>query len=529
MSMLKTFTICCSLLLAAPVWAGGMSIHMFQSEKAFEQVRTPELRALLEANKNAWFSGTQYPDAGYVPGQFGQDKHVWGEASHWAPFILAYLEAVKSRCQGRYLSDPACGQLTAHLLGSAAHGLQDQVFDSLFIPKVVEVDHRGQETTDIGIDMILLREHNRKIAIPKPWYTPDDVLVDVYHSMGMTEEEANSKQIRVATQLSELANLGERVIAPFAYWHYKHLMPWGSRNYMRHPGGVEFGGKVTASFWEHLWQRLNDQPLAEATITHIPAAGQRDVAIDKRNTDSQISVTFDRYIIPGSVNAQTFRVTDPQGNVIPGSFSLFANPAQTHAEAHMIIFRPNQALLHDTTYTVRLDAGVLDDAGQSVFGLGGYQWQFHTEAQYDYVTLQSQGLCLGLYHHDRHEADSLPLQLQNCRFARHQHWFTDATGQIRNREQPALCLQPAGQGQRAGERLQVAVCGTAEGAWQLDGGQLRWLGAAQDYVAGTFLSAWAGIQPTLLPLDNDVRRQWVSEPVALYTRCGSAGIYSNCW
>lgn len=492
-----------------------MAVHMFQSEVAYKSIQNAQLKQLLENNKNAWISGTQYPDAGYAPGSIGQEKHVWGEASHWAPFILSYLDVVIEECGGRYLTDAYCGQLTAHFLGAAAHGLQDQVFDSLFIPKVTEIDHKGQETTDIGIDMVLLREHDRHEFIPKPWFTPVDQLETVYQRMGFSEEEANRKQIISATKLSEFANRGERIIAPILYWQYKSLMPWGSRHYMDYPGGVEFGGQATANFWQHLWVLLNaESDNAEPRLIVLPTQNAANVAINKRNTDTQITVTFDRYIIPSSVNNTTFQVRDEFGHHVNGSFSLFASASQDHAEANMIRFRPNETLLYNTLYTVSLSGDVLDDTGSSIFGAMGYTWTFKTEADNNYVQLASQGFCLALSHLSDVNSD-IPVNLQPCSDARHYQWFKDETNQWHNRARADLCLQPENSEIKIGRKVVAAQCNnTVAQQWQFNDADGSFQTAdGANYALGTFLRAWPRMQLILLPPKDSDRQQWSIIPV----------------
>lgn len=504
---------------------------MFQSDKAFQQVEVAELKSLLTTYRDAWVSGTQYPDAGYSPGFVGKPSHVWGEASHWAPFILQYMEVVKTQCQGRYTTDPECGRLTAHLLGAAAHGLQDQVFDALFVPKVNEVDHTDQRDTDPGLDMVLLMEHNRKDFVPRHWYTPEAQLEDVYRRMGFTPEQANRSQIHSTSLLSAAGNRGERLAAPLLYWHYKTTMPWGSRNYMRYPGGVEFGGRVTANLWRYLWRRLNDEPLpAQPAITLLPAANATNVAVDKRNTDMQISVTFDRYIIPATANRDSVQVVDETGHQISGRMGLFAGADSTTAEASMIFFRPDEPLLPDTRYTVHLSGAILDEQGNSLFGLDGFSWQFHTEATRQYIQLQSQGRCLGLRHYDP-AATSLIAELQDCRTTRHQHWYADADEQLHNRERPDLCLQSVTMPASPGVRVQAATCRDGAGyAWRYDEAA-GYLSPADDprLGLGTFLHAWRGIETTLLPVTPDVRRQWQRVPVVPDTSCPNAWLYGLCY
>lgn len=516
---------------SATAWAGGMSMHMFQSDKAYAQIADPALKSLLTTYKEAWISGTQYPDAGYSPGFLGKPSHVWGEASHWAPFIMQYLALVKEQCQGRYLSDPECGKLTAHLLGAAAHGMQDQVFDALFVPKVNETDHKGQETTDTGLDMVLLMEHDRKAFVPKHWYAPARELEEVYRRMGFTPEQANQSQIRSTSVISAAGNKGERIAAPLLYWHYKALMPWGSRNYMRYPGGVEFGGKVTANLWMTLWRRLNDLPLPPMpAVTVLPAENATNVAIDKRNTDMQVSITLDRYVVPYTVNRNTFQVVDEHGHVVTGRVGLFAGADSATAEANMIYFRPNEFLLPATRYTVRLSGDILDEQGDSIFGLAGYQWQFTTEAAQEYVQLQSQGLCLGLRHYNP-DATALTTELHDCRVTRHQHWYFDAEGQVHNRERPDLCLQPVPGMAGPGTRVHAAACSDAGPyEWRYENGQLVW---QQDtrLRLGTFLTAWKGIETQVLPAFNSVqaRQQWQVVTVGRDYSCPNAGLYGLCF
>lgn len=524
------------LACVSPVWAGGMSIHMFQSDKAYQQLDESDLKTLLTTHKEAWITGTQYPDAGYSPSFFGKSRHVWGEASHWAPFILQYLAVVKEQCHGRYLIDPECGKLAAHLLGAAAHGIQDQVFDSLFVTKVSEVDHKGQETTDIGLDMVLLMEHNRKAFVPKHWYVPESQLEEVYRRMGFTHEEANRKQIHFTSLISAAGNKGERVAAPLLYWYYKSLMPWGSRNYMRYPGGVEFGGKVTANLWRYLWLRLNDLPLPRTpAVTLLPTAGAANVAIDKRNTDMQISVTFDRYIIPYSANRDSVQMVDEFGHVVAGRIGLFASADSVTAEANIIYFRPDELLLPDTRYTVHLRGAILDEQGNSLFGLDGFSWSFTTEPAQHYVQLQSQGFCLGLRHYQP-EATSLVTELHDCRVARHQHWYTDEQGRVHNRERPDLCLEPMGNILSAGARVLAAKCSdNADQQWRYnaDTGAIALVSDGR-LGLGALLVAWPGIETALLslppsPVTAPIGRHWQMSTVGLDYSCPNAWIYDVCF
>jgi hypothetical protein len=467
------------LLSAAPALAAGMTLHLWMTEKGVEKLRSPDLKRLMQKHRNAWRSGSSYPDAGYSPSFFKQPKYYWGEESHWGPFQHAYLEQVKATCGGKYTTDDRCGQLVAHFMGAVAHGLQDETFDELFVEKVREMDGGGQELTDTGLDMIALVTHPSRVkAMPLPYYAPATDLEKVYQErMGFTPQQANKQQIIRAAIIMQAGHVGERFAALPTFRKHQKAMPWGSRNYLTAPGGVEHSGQATARLWEYLWDRLHGREgLAPERLTTVPAAGATNVAPDRRKTDSKVTVIFDRAIVPASVTEQSFFVVDPQGRNVPGHHRfIYVGAGKTRAEGHIAAFYPHEDLRWGTTYKVVLTNAIVDDRQKPVFAAGGHSFTFTTVAEPPYRTLRVGGLCLEA----SGKANNSPVVLARCSGTRAQHWIRDGQSRFHSREQENRCLDAIGSLTsilRKGTRAALYDChGKANQKWH-DGerGSLRW-------------------------------------------------------
>ena len=71
--------------------------------------------------------GTMFPDGGYPL------DHPYGEAAHWEPFQMAYLEWIQT-----HYSEPWSAEAKSHIafwLGMASHGMADQVFDAFYLDR----------------------------------------------------------------------------------------------------------------------------------------------------------------------------------------------------------------------------------------------------------------------------------------------------------------------------------------------------------------------------------------------------------
>ncbi len=128
----------CSLALPTHAGASGITTHAFMAESAIPFVQQPRLRDLLAAHTDEVLAGAHYPDAGYGSSSYpGGD---FGEVSHWERFVNAYAAELRGRADCAPIDDPSgpCASQVAHLMGVAAHGMGDEMWDWLFEPQIAD-------------------------------------------------------------------------------------------------------------------------------------------------------------------------------------------------------------------------------------------------------------------------------------------------------------------------------------------------------------------------------------------------------
>ncbi len=96
------------------------------------------LRDLLASHTDEVLAGAHFPDAGYGSSSFpGGD---FGEVTHWERFVNAHAAHLRGRADCAPLRDPSgpCASQVAHLMGIAAHGMGDEMWDWLFEPQMAD-------------------------------------------------------------------------------------------------------------------------------------------------------------------------------------------------------------------------------------------------------------------------------------------------------------------------------------------------------------------------------------------------------
>ncbi|MCA9546575.1 MAG: hypothetical protein KC613_19355, partial [Myxococcales bacterium] len=170
------------LLAGAPlagVWGHGINGHVHVTGWAAEAQPAGSALAALFADpllKNTVLIAAAFPDSGYAV------DHPYGEAAHWEPFTEAHVAFVRDTYGPDYASVEAQQQV-AFLIGTACHGLQDELFDSLFLLQIREKDGRGQEEADPGTDAFLQVDGHLRF-FPEVWL-PAEALVQVFAARGI--------------------------------------------------------------------------------------------------------------------------------------------------------------------------------------------------------------------------------------------------------------------------------------------------------------------------------------------------------
>ena len=148
----------------------------------------------------------------------------------------------------------------AHLLGSLAHSVGDVNFDRNFLTETARRQFGGdvseaQKYTDIGIDFLAVFDHGRGFKIAGAW-APIDRLLEVFAMPPAIGVSAND--LRRATAIHGLAQVGETLGSPFTYLYYKYKLGWAASNYYGARGGVDDTATLIARAWDLTWSALNE-------------------------------------------------------------------------------------------------------------------------------------------------------------------------------------------------------------------------------------------------------------------------------
>lgn len=401
------------LATSTPAEAAGVTTHAWMGLDAIDLVTDPALHALLDAHRPQVEGGAQYPDSGYFNRAIGVPGGDYGEEAHWQRFHDAYLDQIAGRDDCGDLTDPdgPCADEIAHVLGMAAHGLGDQVWDWLFEPYAPQYGEEylppelaafvGPGGIEFQMDMIAITRHGR-------WTSPDTPPLpstadldaafaavgrpDITES-GLTEGKKNMKIIRDV----------EGALAPEHGPKVEAAMPWTSANFVTAPGGVDFGAVAIAALYENLWGRLlGDQPPTKVSITY-PADGQRDIPStgwvadfgpgshpNRGNATNRIAavLSYSRpYVadasdptthIPQQLPDGAMTLTDTTtGLPVPlmGGYPRSV-PYGADAGEHMIAIQPAGDLAVCTTYEVAVTGALVDADLEPVTPMS---WRFTTD------------------------------------------------------------------------------------------------------------------------------------------------------
>ena len=147
---------------ATPIFACGVNSHMWISDTAMCQLNANSpIRSWLntQALVDLVRVGSFFPDSGYTI------SHPYGEMTHWSPFVNTYIENIKRKHQGDFQSQSAKEEI-AFLFGLAAHGFEDEVFDTIFLRRSLEIENVDQDLADAGLDLILIAQGKTHLRPP---------------------------------------------------------------------------------------------------------------------------------------------------------------------------------------------------------------------------------------------------------------------------------------------------------------------------------------------------------------------------
>jgi len=359
-----------SLALGGHAHANGQASHVWISKRALTELPEGELDTFLAdpALTLMLLNGSMYPDGGYGPVDH-PNAHEAAESAHWEPYQDAYRRWIMDTYDQPWSTEAK--EHVAFYLGMSAHGMGDQVFDSMFMQRSAAFDPSPLDDFDQFMDYILV-DRAGDTEVPQDW-VPEESLLLIYDSIGLayTSQAILDGQAVLRAALS-LINAAASV--PANITNAEDTYPWASANLLEvsAEGSPPVEAAVVRRYWQVNWDLLHDRGLRRPVLYTFPYDGTANHPIDSSNIESWITIVFSRGLDASGVGNDFFLLVDEDQNPVPTSYQLFYGN-----DSHVVHLKPTQDLSADTVYTVTVDPG-LTTVHDEV--LEGWSFRFSTGA-----------------------------------------------------------------------------------------------------------------------------------------------------
>lgn len=262
---------------------------------AIENLPPGELRDFFADPEvfNAALFGAAFTDSGYFPqsGDLSRRSRAYSEHTHWEPFIEDFVEWIRENDPPPW-DDLESRKRVAFLIGAASHGLQDEIFDSLFLFQVDEKDGAGQGEADPATDGFLALDANLRF-VPEPWI-PMDTLVELYQVL---DQGVDARTIRDSVDVMVLLYVrqGGWLTAEGLGNQYSEAIPWTRAHYLdpNIPGSLRAEINPTGAHIQALWERLHGRlDPDEVVVATYPDLPRRLISHETGTPDSWVTLVF---------------------------------------------------------------------------------------------------------------------------------------------------------------------------------------------------------------------------------------------
>ncbi len=297
----QTLTLGLVLLVcsATPALAHGIFGHVHVTGWAVENLPSGPLADFFEEPEvmNAALFGAAFTDSGYWPrnNDIRDAARSYAEHTHWEPFVQDFIVWIRENDPPPW-TDLESRKRVGFLMGCAAHGMQDELFDSLFLYQIEEHDGAGQDAADPGTD-----GHVR--FIPET-YVPLDALLEVYATLDQNvTEDVIDRSVTTMMDVYMNDNFGF-AIAEGMNDQYRDVIPWAAEHYLDDsiPGSLRSEVKPTLEYLTAVWQRLHGTwSVDDAVIATYPNLPRRLLGADSSSPDSWVTLVFGAQLDPGTL------------------------------------------------------------------------------------------------------------------------------------------------------------------------------------------------------------------------------------
>ena len=346
------------LMLIVLLWCGfgrahGINSHVHVTGWTLENLPPGPLADFFAepAVFDALLLGATFPDSGYAV------DDDYGELAHWSPFAEGALADLQARYPLPWDTLEA-RKHAAFVMGIALHGLQDELFDTLFLRQAEHHDGATQDDTDGGLDGIMFTEGLFRF-LPE-YYVPAQALSEVFAS-------ANGHQVTPQTIETGVTRVKLVVIDTFAGIgptldaESRENLTWSIAHYLDPavPGSFVSEIAATEAFLEGLWNRLHRIEGPSVPVVHVyPEAPRRLRSTVPDGVDHWISLVLAGGVRAGSLSEDRVRLVAPDGQAVPIRLRPSRWAHADTASTRMIVLEPLEALAFDTEYRVEVSPGL---------------------------------------------------------------------------------------------------------------------------------------------------------------------------
>ena len=350
-----------SLLIALSLWslpAAGHGVlgHVHVTGWAIENLPPGELRDFFSdpAVFNAALFGAVFTDSGYpqTDPDLKAAAGAYSEHAHWEPFIRDFIAWIRANDPPPW-NNVESRKRIAFLMGCAAHGLQDEIFDSLFLAQVGEHDGKGQNEADPASDGFLAMDGHLRF-FPTVWI-PMETVLELYAPLqaGITQEVID-KSVDLTTSVYVNAELGP-VIARELGKEFAPQVPWMRDHYMDPDVPGSFLSEVTPTrrYLEAIWERLHDRLDPDAYVIHtFPEPPRRLHGTAEGSPDAWVTLIYGIGVGVDSLQATWIDVAGADVGFDVSGTKWGAAWTRLHR------LQPKAALAPGATYSVTVAAGL---------------------------------------------------------------------------------------------------------------------------------------------------------------------------